>query len=76
MNYNAPLPSYPSNLLNKSTSFYSLYQRAPLAYNKKFNNCKNTLCFTWGHNYIYKPHSGYGSVGTTAAGSLAQKRRL
>ena len=75
MNYNAPLPSYPSNLLNKSSNFYSLFNK-PLVYNKKFNNCNNTLCYTWNHNYIYKPHSGYGSVGTSAAGSLAQRRRL
>ncbi len=76
MNFSTPLPSYPSNLLNKSSYFYSLFNTSPLAYNKKFNNCNNTLCYTWNHNYIYKPHSGYGSVGTTSAGSLAQRRRL
>lgn len=75
MNYSATLPSYPSNLLNKSSNFYSLFTK-PLVYNKKFNNCSNTLCYTWNHNYIYKPHSGYGKVGTTAAASLAQRRRL
>lgn len=40
------------------------------------NNCNNTLCFTYNHNYIYKPSSGYGKVGTTAAAYLASRKRL
>ena len=76
MNFNTTLPSYPSNRLNRSTYFYSGYNFGPLPYNKKFNNCNNTLCYTWNHHYIYKPHSGYGSVGTSSAGSLAQRKRL
>ena len=47
-----------------------------LPINGPVNNCNNTLCFTYNHGYIYKPHSSYGSVGTTAASSLASRRRL
>ena len=42
--------------------------------NKK-SNC-NTLCFTYSKNYMYKPHSGYGMVGTTATSYLARRKRL
>ncbi len=24
----------------------------------RLNNCNNTLCYTYNHNYIYQPHSG------------------
>jgi hypothetical protein len=44
--------------------------------NGPVNNCNNTLCFTANHDYIYKPHSNYGRVGTTAASYLASRRRL
>ena len=40
------------------------------------NNCSNTLCYTYNHNYIYQPHTGYGKIGTTAAGYLASRKRL
>jgi len=43
---------------------------------RNLNNCSNTLCYTSNHNYIYQPHSGYGSVGTSAAGYLACRKRL
>ena len=42
----------------------------------RLNNCSNTLCYTYNHNYIYKPHTAYGMVGTTAAGYLASRKRL
>jgi hypothetical protein len=40
------------------------------------NNCSNTLCYTYNHSNIYQPHSGYGRVGTTAAGYLGSRKRL
>jgi hypothetical protein len=40
------------------------------------NNCNNTLCYTYNHSYIYKPHTGYGSVGRSAAGYLGCRKRL
>ena len=42
----------------------------------RLNNCSNTLCYTYNHNYVYMPSSGYGTVGTPAAGYLARRRRL
>ena len=38
--------------------------------------CTNTLCYTSNHNYMYKPHTGYGGVGTSAASYLASRKRL
>jgi hypothetical protein len=69
-------PSYPSGLNNRSTFYKSLFNPNNLAYNKMYNNCTNTLCYTYSKNYIYKPHSAYGMVGTTAAGYLAKRRKL
>lgn len=43
---------------------------------QRLNNCNNTLCYTYNHNYIYKPHTAYGRVGTSAAGYLASRKRL
>lgn len=42
----------------------------------RVNNCNNTLCYTYNHNYVYQPHSGYGNVGTTATAARAKRRRL
>jgi hypothetical protein len=42
----------------------------------RLNNCNNTLCYTYNHNYVYKPHTGYGKVGTTSASYLASRKRL
>jgi hypothetical protein len=67
---------YPSGLKNRSTFYKSLFNPNNLVYNKMYNNCSNTLCYTYSKNYIYKPHSAYGMVGTTAAGYLAKRRRL
>ena len=67
---------YPTNQLHKSTNFKSLFDTAVLPYNLNYNNCSNTLCYTYSKNYIYKPHSAYGMVGRTSSGYLAQRRRL
>jgi hypothetical protein len=68
--------AYPQNRLNRSTYFKTMFDTTLLPYNKMYNNCNNTLCYTYSKNYIYKPHSAYGMVGRTAAGYLAQRRRL
>jgi hypothetical protein len=68
--------SYPSGLNNRSTFFKSIYDTDNLPWNQQYNNCNNTLCYTYSKNYIYKPHSAYGMVGRSAAGYLAQRRRL
>ena len=40
------------------------------------NNCNNTLCYTYNHNYISAPHSGVGNVGRSAQGYLFCRKRL
>ena len=69
-------PSFPSGKTHRSTFYKSLYDTTFLPYGKQYNNCNNTLCYTYSKNYIYKPHSDYGMVGTSAAGYLAQRKRL
>ena len=66
----------PSTKLNRATNFLSMYDRVLLPYNKQYDNCTNTLCYTYSKNYIYKPHSAYGMVGTSAAAYLARRKRL
>jgi hypothetical protein len=69
-------PSFPSNKSHRSTFFKSLYDTTLLPYGQEYNNCSNTLCYTYSKNYIYKPHSAYGMVGRTSAGYLGQRHRL
>ena len=42
----------------------------------RLNNCNNTLCYTYNHNYINAPHNAVGKVGTTAASALASRKRI
>jgi hypothetical protein len=58
----------------RATNLSTLNTYVPVTYN--LNNCKNTLCYTANHNYIYQPHTAYGRVGTTAASYLASRKRL
>jgi hypothetical protein len=67
---------FTTSILGGANNYSSLYNTVVLPYGKMYNNCSNTLCFTYSKNFIYKPHSNYGNVGTTSAGSRAQKRRL
>uniref|UniRef100_A0A6C0H4R2 Uncharacterized protein n=1 Tax=viral metagenome TaxID=1070528 RepID=A0A6C0H4R2_9ZZZZ len=72
-----PTIATPSNRYNRANNLSTMFDTTLLPYNKSYNNCNNSLCFTWSKNFIYKPHSGYGRlVGTTACASRAQKRRL
>jgi len=67
----------PSNRYHRANNLSTMFDTTILPYNKSYNGCKNSLCYTWSKNFIYKQHYGYGRlVGTTAAGSLAQRRRL
>ena len=70
------MPSYPSAILSRSTNLITMFDTTLLLYNKPYNNCSNTLCYTYSKNYIYKPHSAYGMVGTTAASYLARRKKL
>jgi hypothetical protein len=56
--------SYPSNRLNRATNFSTMFDTVILPYNKEYNN------------FIYKPHTAYGMVGTSAAAYLARRNRL
>ena len=75
-NATSNVKSYPSNSLHKSTNFKTINDTVNLPYNQIYNNCSNTLCYTYSKNFIYKPHSAYGMVGRSSAGYLAQRRRL
>jgi hypothetical protein len=75
-NATSNVTSYPSGRLNKATNFITMFDTVLLPYNKQYNNCSNTLCYTYSKNFIYKPHTAYGMVGRTSAGYLAQRRRL
>jgi hypothetical protein len=69
--------AYPQNKLNRSTYYKTLFDTTILPYNKQYNNCSNTLCYTSSKGtYIYQPHTAYGMVGTSAAAYLARRRRL
>lgn len=68
--------SYPSNRLHKANNLSTIFGNIALDYNKQYNNCSNTLCYTYSKNYIYKPHTAYGMVGTSAAGYLGRRYRL
>ena len=62
--------------VSRANHYSSLGVYIPLN-SKIFNNCNNTLCYTHNHSsYIYKPHTGYGKVGTTASAYLASRKRL
>jgi hypothetical protein len=68
---------YPQNNLHRSSNFITMFDTTLLPYNKMYNNCSNTLCYTHSKSdFIYKPHSGYGTVGTTAAAYLGRRKRL
>jgi hypothetical protein len=68
--------AYPSNRLNKATNFKTLGDTVDLPYNKTYNNCAGQFCYTYSKNYIYKPHTDTGLIGRTAAGYLAQRKRI
>lgn len=67
----------PQGRLNRATNWSSLFDTTALPYNKQYNNCSNTLCYTYSKSdFIYKPHSAYGMVGTSAAAYLGRRKRL
>ena len=65
-----------ANRVHKASNYITMFDTVLLPYNKIYNNCSNTLCFTYSKNFIYKPHSAYGMVGTTAASYLGRRKRL
>lgn len=74
---NSNVTAYPQNLLHRSSNYITLFDTTLLPYNKTYNNCNNTLCYTQSKGtFIYKPHTAYGMVGTSAAAYLARRKRL
>ena len=66
---------YPQNRLNRSTYFKTMFDTTLLPYNKMYNG--NKLCYTVSKGtFIYKPHTDVGMVGRSAAGYLAQRKRM
>jgi hypothetical protein len=65
-----------ANRVHKASNYITMFDTVLLPYNKIYNNCSNTLCYTYSKNFIYKPHSAYGMVGTTAASYLGRRKRL
>lgn len=65
------------NVGSRASHFITLFDTTVLPYNKTFNNCSNTLCYTASKGtFIYQPHTAKGMVGTTAAARRAQKHRI
>ena len=64
---------YPTTVATRS-NFMDI--SIPLIYNTTYNNCSNTLCYTASKNYIYKPHTAKGMVGTTAYSSRARRTKV
>jgi hypothetical protein len=62
--------------VNRANNLSTLTNYIPTPIGQMFNNCNNTLCYTYNHSYVYKPHTAYGRVGTSAAGYLASRKRL
>jgi hypothetical protein len=74
---NTNITPYPQNRLNRSSYYITLFDTTLLPYNKQYNNCSNTLCYTQSKGtFIYKPHTAYGIVGTSAAAYLGRRKRL
>lgn len=74
---NSNITPYSQSLLNRSTNYITMFDTVILPYNKKFNNCSNTLCYTQSKGtFIYQPHTAYGMVGTSAAAYLYRRNRL
>ena len=65
-----------SNRTHKATNYITMFDTTLLPYNKIYNNCSNTLCYTYSKNFIYKPHADAGMVATTAASYLARRKRI
>lgn len=74
---NSNVTAYPQNQLHRSGNYITMFDTTLLPYNKQYNGCSNTLCYTSSKGtFIYKPHTAYGMVGTSAAAYLGRRKRL
>ena len=69
-----PRSFFTSSVLHRANNLTTIFDTTLLPYNSTFP-CQ-MLCYTSSKNFIYKPHSGYGSVGTNSSASRGQRRRL
>lgn len=58
----------------RANFFTSMAQYTP---NQKwrFNNCNNTLCYTYNHNYISNPNNANARIGNTSLASRVIRKR-
>jgi len=76
-NFTFTTSAYPSNRLNRSGYFKTMFDTTLLPYNMQYNGCSSNLCYTTSKGtFIYKPHTDVGNVGRTSAGYLGQRKRL
>ena len=74
---NTNVTAYPQNQLHRSSNYITMFDTVLLPYNKQYNGCSNTLCYTSSKGtFIYKPHTAYVMVGTSAAAYLGRRKRL
>lgn len=74
---NSNVTTYPQNQLHRSSNYITMFDTVLIPYNKQYNGCSNTLCYTSSKGtFIYKPHTAYGMVGTSAASYLARRKKL
>ena len=73
---NSTAPASPLQPYSRAGYFSSLYSDIPVEMLPiRFNN---RMFFTYNKptNYIYKPHSDLGRVGTTSSSYMAQRKRI
>lgn len=76
-NHSNNITSYPQNQLHRSGYFLTMFDTTLLPYNRQYNNCNNTLCYTQSKGtFIHKSHSNCGQVGTTSASYLARRKKI
>ena len=74
-NFTFTTSAYPSNRLNRSGYFKTMFDTTLLPYNKMYDGRK--LCYNVSKGtFIYKPHTDVGMIGRSAAGYLAQRKRM
>lgn len=69
--------SYPTNNLHRSGFFKTMFDTTNLPYNKMYNGCSGTLCYTISKgSFLHKPRTDVGMIGRSSAGYLAQRKRI
>jgi len=63
-------PTMRANRLITTGSYVLPMMQYPL------NNCKNTLCYTYNHNYVNNRNNARGKIGTSSSSYLASRKRI